>query len=191
MYDLLNKSKEEIEKQSNIQNEINNLIAQNKFLMEQLKISNNQIIIQEENSKKMKGTIIYLMRKMYNKTNIEKKINDNDKNAKLINLFNKYRIYRNKMEKLKNTENYSLMTKNSGIFKSPMIQRNVSFEINQDIIFLDINNQPNLNDNDYTNIAEKNSSIQNSVGLFNLRNSRFSNKNKLFSSYNNSTSYIK
>ena len=196
LYDLLNKSKEKIEKQKNIQNEVNNLIAQNQYLMEQLKISNNQLIMQKDISQKSKGMLIYIMKKMYNiknnTINIGKKINVNvnDKNTKLINLINKYRIYKNTIELIKNTENYTLMTKNSGRFKSPMIQRNDNFEINQDI-FLEINNQqPTLNDNDYSINAEK-SIIQNSIRFPNLRNSRFSNRNKLFTSYNSNISNLK
>ena len=187
LYDLLNKSKETIEKQIIVQNEVNDLIAQNKYLMEQLKISINQLNMQKEISQKSKGMLIYIMKKKYN---IGKKINVNvnDKNSKFITLVNKYSIYRNKIEQFKNSEYYSLISKNSGSFKSPMIQRNDNFEINQDI-FLEINNQPTLNDNDYSINAGK-SIIQNSIRLSNLRNSRFSNRNKLYTSYNNNSSNI-
>ena len=202
LLDLLDNSKEKIEMQKQVQIRINNLIAQNKYLIEQLQISNNQLIIQKKNSSKMKGMILYLIKRMqnmkHNQINIEQKINCNDIDQKLINLINKYTIYKNKNKQLQNEGNYSIISKNNSSFKSPIIEKNANFELDPNC-FLEIYNHPPLNDFDYINNADR-SSLQNSYALNNLkgsRNSKYSrtnknnNQNKLFGSLNSNISILK
>ena len=97
---LLDKSKESIENQKSIKNEINVLITQNKSLIEELKKCNNKLDIENNNSRKMKGMIIYLMRK-----NFELK---NKANKKFVDLVNKYKEYKNNI-KNKFNDNKNLM----------------------------------------------------------------------------------
>ena len=156
LLDLLENSKEEIEKQKKLQNEINNLITQNKYLMEQLKLTNNQLIMQEDKSKKMKGKILYLTKKM---NNLKKK---NDHKKKLINLIIKCAKYKNenKNEQSENEDNKSIETEYNVNYVDPK--------------FYQENIYPYLNNNDGINNPLK-SSIQNS-NIFILKSSIFTNK---------------
>ena len=180
LLDLLNKSKKEIEKQKIVENDINNLIAQNKKLMKQLELTNNQLIMEKDNSKKMKGMILYLMKKVYN-------IKKSENKQKLTNFVNKYKIYKdnNKIEQLQNIgNNYSIMNKNTiNINNSIMTINNNPDEINPNFVS-EIDNSFYVYDNDHTIYVEK--SIPNPYPFNNLKSSINSmNGKNIKSSWNN------
>ena len=179
---LLDKSKESIEKEKKVETEINTLIAQNNYLFEQLNEANNKLLIENNNSKKMKGMILYLMKRLYNiknkENNKEKKfigdVNEDEKNKKFVELINKYRKYKIQ-EQIINNLNSS---------KTLIIDKNAKLEINSDF-FYDTNFRPNFFENEYnTNVRASNIFNSNIYGGLNsLRNSRiYNSKYNLFNS---------
>ena len=179
---LLDKSKESIEKEKKVETEINELIAQNNYLFEQLNEANNKLLIENNNSKKMKGMILYLMKRLYNiknkENNTEKKLigdeNEDEKNKKFVELINKYRKYKIQ-EQIINNLNSS---------KTLIIYKNAKLEINPDF-FYDTNFRPNFFENEYnTNVRASNIFNSNIYGGLNsLRNSRiYNSKYNLFNS---------
>ena len=188
---LLDKSKENIDNKRYIENEINNLIKQNNILVDQLQICNNKLLLQKENSNKMKGMIIYLITLLINKIQ-ENKIENKKK------LFNDFIIKcSNYIKNKKNIKNQNLIIKSIdkdkdltlNSYNNSIIQRPENFTINQNIF------EYNHNDNDFLNMSNYKSinlDLRNSQNRYNsnyyLNSNNCSNinlngTNLLFNSY--------
>ena len=126
---LLDKTKENIDYQKNVEKNIKDLIKQNNNLMEKIKSDNNKIISQKKNSDLMKGMINFLLTLINIKDNKIYK-------EKLKKLFCKYLDYR------------KIKFNNNNNKKGTIIQKAENIFINQDI-FEDLNIHHNLNEADF------------------------------------------
>ena len=159
---LLDKSKESIEKEKKVETEINELIAQNNNLLDQVK--------------KMKGMILYLMKKMYT---IKNKANKDKKISKLIQ---KYSENKNKSQ---------------SSFKNLNIEKKIEYKINPDSFNI------NLDILNWTDLFHMNSDLYNKNinnyfrNTSSLRNSNSNNcdinsprNTMIFNSKNNLLNYL-
>ena len=159
---LLDKSKESIEKEKKVETEINELIAQNNNLLDQVK--------------KMKGMILYLMKKMYT---IKNKANKDKKISKLIQ---KYSENKNKSQ---------------SSFKNLNIEKKIEYKINPDSFNI------NLDILNWTDLFHMNSDLYNKNinnyfrNTISLRNSNSNNcdinsprNTMIFNSKNNLLNYL-
>ena len=199
---LLDKTKENSNFQKKIDNEIKDIINLNNNLIEQLQISKNTIINQNENMKKMKLLVAFLttllLREIQNKMNDKeaKRKEDNKvkdikiQKEKLYKLFNKYIVYKN--NNVKKEQNASIIQNDMNIQNSSIVLNRVeNFSINQDVIFPEMNYNYNpyedmsnisnfrIADYDLRNLNLKNGfSSSNLFGSFRLtRNSKYNRNN--------------
>ena len=193
--------------QNNIKNEIKNLVQINNNLIEQIQKYNNILINQNENSKKMKVLVIFLVTlllkkiKNNNKNNNNKNNSKNNKNQeKFIKFVDKYIAYKNNQKKNLKISIISNSSINTVYIDDSVIQKQDNFLINQDIFQDNIHN--NANYIDYLNNSKfkspdldlKNSISRNNLacpkifGDMSLRQSRDSRfiGNNIFNSFNNS-----
>lgn len=125
--------------QKNIGDEINNLIQLNNNLMEQIQLCNNKLIYQNENNKKTKALVIFLVAlllKKINKNKIENIIKNNinrlKQTKKLFKFIDKYVEYKEN-QKNKNIKNSISSTISSDNLRNSIIDRNVNFNITNEI----------------------------------------------------------
>ena len=161
---LLDKSKESIEKEKKVETEINELIAQNNNLLDQVK--------------KMKGMILYLMKKMYTIKN--KAIKD----KKISKLIKKY------------SENEN---KSKSSFKNLNIEKKIEYKINPDLfnINLDIINWTDLvhmNSYLYNKNIQNHNYFRNTISLQNSNSNNCDinspRNTMIFNSKNNLLNYL-
>ena len=138
---LFEKSKEYNEKQKNSENQIKDLIVKNNYLIEQIKLYNNKLNIDKNNSAKMKGMILYLMKK-----NNELKYLVN---KKFVQFVNKYREFKN--NNINFNYNYDL-----AVPKIEPLNPNYTFGIN------------NINECKFTDTKNKYLSLYMNGGGFNI-----------------------
>ena len=148
---LLDKLRQNEENKKNFENEINNLINQNKTLLQQLQLCNNKLVTQKDFCQKMKGLVLFLVT-LVRRKNQNYKIcridfdNNNNKTKTLEDLVRKY-FYKKKELMTKNTandkkkENSIASTNNISLGninnnkkqnKQPIIQKGENFTINKD-----------------------------------------------------------
>ena len=158
---LLDKSKESIEKEKKVETEINELIAQNNNLLDQVK--------------KMKGMILYLMKKMYT---IKNKAIKDKKISKLI------------------SENKN---KSKSSFKNLNIEKKIEYKINPDLfnINLDIINWTDLvhmNSYLYNKNIQNHNYFRNTISLQNSNSNNCDinspRNTMIFNSKNNLLNYL-
>ena len=189
---LFEKLRESLNNQAFVEKEINNLIAQNNNLIQQLQICNNKLISQNDFCRKMKGLVLFLvtlvMRKKQNYKICRVDMNggkgDNNNNKKsLFDFVLRYLEY-HKNKNQNNTKNdVTHNDKNKNINIKPTIQKGENFTINQNNLFNNLKNK-NFFEFDKENDLSMGSFNRNLNLDLDLKNAKSNSSFNLFNSSN-------
>ena len=189
---LFEKLRESLNNQAYVEKEINNLIAQNNNLIQQLQICNNKLISQNDFCRKMKGLVLFLvtlvMRKKQNYKICRVDMNggkgDNNNNKKsLFDFVLRYLEY-HKNKNQNNTKNdVTHNDKNKNINIKPTIQKGENFTINQNNLFNNLKNK-NFFEFDKENDLSMGSFNRNLNLDLDLKNAKSNSSFNLFNSSN-------
>ena len=177
---LLEKLKQNEESKKNFENEITNLVNQNKNLLQQLQLCNNKLVTQKDFCQKMKGLVLFLVT-LVRRKNQNYKIcridfsdgrENNNKNKKITNLedfVRKYLDFQKKKELVlknigneKKKENAIISTNNISLGNisinkkqnnpAPTIQKGENFTLNKDDLFQNLITHSNNVDESFRDI---------------------------------------